>query len=693
MRLATNCLWLTLTVMTIVLFGPTARADTRAARLEGIRLYEAGRFAEAIPYFDQVLARKSRDVEILNKRGACYLRTNQPARALADFDRVNRHAAWFSSTFGAGAIQLPQSTWMPQPSAWITFPESWGNRGIALLMLGRNEEALESFRVATNLWNLSENRWGRLSASGQAQLIRGRGAAYQGLGQAYYRAGQRDMAVQAYSEAIAIYPSDPNAFAGRADVLAALKLTQDALADYSEAIRLDPAHSRALAGRGILYSDLGRDDQAISDLSRAIEVDPEFARAYSHRGGIYARRGENAAALADYNTLLRLVPDDAGAHKDRGGILVRMGRFDEAIRELDEAIRLDPARATAFQNRGAAYNGLGQYERAIRDLDEAIRLDPDNAGAHTNRGLARFAIGDYDESLADLSASIKLAPNNAVPCFNRAQVFERLGVADRAVADYEQAIQLDPRFAVARNALDKLRADIARNPTNGQRLDMALQTPPSQTNEHFERANSLRERGDWRGAIGEYDQAIMLEPKRAELYIVRGWARLCMGVEGADYDARAFLALKGWRGGMAPYMAVLGGLGARAASRPADGERLLDEALVNLPRGNWPVPILRYLKGDLSERQLLDLASNDKQKNEAHAFVGVDRVLLGDQEKGSAHLRWASEHARPGSIAGDVARAFLSRSGGDRPEGALKSSAGTKEWQERSRRFTKEPAD
>jgi tetratricopeptide (TPR) repeat protein len=659
----TKWLWPTLTVVTILLSRPIAQADTRSARLEGIRLYEAGRFAEAIPYFDEVLGRKGRDLEILNRRGACYLRTNQPEKALADFDRVNQHSAWFTATFRAGGILFPQSTGVPQPSVYMSYAESWGNRGIALLMLGRNDDALESFRVATNLWGLPENRWGALSAQGHGQLARGRAAAYQGLGAAYYRVGHKDMAVQAYTEAISINPTDPNAFAGRGDVLIALQMFESALADYNEAIRLDPAHSRALAGRGIAYGELGRDESALSDLSRAIEIDPEFARAYSHRGAIYARRGENAAALSDYNTLLRLLPGAAGTLKDRGGLLVRMGRFEEAIKDLDEAIRLEPDRATSFQNRGAAYNGLGQYERAIRDLSDAIRLDPSNAGARANRGLARFAIGEYDESLADLSESIRLAPRNAIPRFNRAQVFERLGIDDRALDDYEQAIELQPKFVAAQTALEWLRGQVAKGPARIKEPNMAIRVDSNQGNLHYTQANSLREHGDWRGALREYDQAIMHDPKRADFYVVRGWARLCTGVEGADYDARAFLALRGWHDGLSPYMAVLGVLGARAASRATDAVRILDESVVNLAGRRWPTPVLRYLQGDLSEGSLLDAAANEREKSEAQAFIGVERMLTGDRQAGARHLKWVGEHARAGSIAGDVARAFLARDG------------------------------
>jgi len=196
---------------------------------------------------------------------------------------------------------------------------------------------------------------------------------------------------------------------------------------------------------------------------------------------------------------------------------------------------------------------------------------------------------------------------------------------------------------------------------------MAIRLTPSPANSHYDRANSLRAGGDWRGALGEYDQAIVLEPKRAELYVVRGWARLCTGVEGADYDARAYLALRGWRDPMAPYMAVLGVLGARANLRPGDANRILDESLANLHVKSWPAPVLWYLKGDLTERALLDAAATDKQKNEARAFLGVARILAGDTSGGGNHLRWACDHAGRGSIAGDVASAFLTRAGSSRP--------------------------
>ena len=133
--------------------------------------------------FDQVLARHGRDLEILIKRGACYLKLEKPERALADFDRVNQRSLWASRVFGQNAIYDPNSTWLPLPIPDTSFAESWGNRGIALLMLERNEEALASFKTAVQLWDQPQNR--------SLDIYAGRAAAYQGSGPGVPPAGRR----------------------------------------------------------------------------------------------------------------------------------------------------------------------------------------------------------------------------------------------------------------------------------------------------------------------------------------------------------------------------------------------------------------------------------------------------------------------------------------------------------------------
>ncbi|HEX3450514.1 MAG TPA: tetratricopeptide repeat protein, partial [Isosphaeraceae bacterium] len=656
MRLQRVVLGIGLTIVLGVTIDGMAQArGTNDSRLTGLKLYASKKYQEAIRYFDQVLASHKRDREILIKRVACYLVTNQPEKALADFDRVNEYSGWASRVFGAGVDGFggfaPGSTWIGMPTPDVTFAENWGNRGLALLMLERNEEALQSFRTSTDLWSLPQNQ----------SMIRGRAGAYQGLGQAYHRLGQDELAFQTYSAAISVDATDPNGFAGRGDVLASLKLLGAAEADFNEAIRLDPTHSRAYCGRGIVRSDLGRVEPALADLDRAIALDPKYAKAYSHRGGLHARRGQNELALADYDALIQVLPDNAGAYKDRGGVLVRMNRFDRAVDDLSEAIRLAPKSAAAYQNRGAAYNGLGQYERAIEDLSKAIELKHDNAGAYTNRGLAYFAVGQFDQAVADLSEAITIAPRNAIPYFNRAEVFARLGLRDRAIQDYDATVQLDPRLTAAYAASARLREDKGQRDHAIHDFDMALRLDPNEVNLLYDRANTRRETGDWRGALADYDRAVVLAPQKAETYVARGWSRFCAGVEGADLDARVYLKLKGWRDSFSPYMAILAALAARQAQQPEEAKRVLDEAVANLSPRLWPVPVLRYLQGELTEPALLDLAVSTRQQAEAHTFIGLDRLRSGDRAGAILHLHWARDHGSEGSIALDVAQGTLAR--------------------------------
>ena len=618
-----------------------ARGDsTSAAQVEGRRLYHAGHFAEAIPYFNQVLARQPNHIEILNLRGICYLRTDQPQKALADFDRINRRSVQAARVLGDF---FQSSAGIPEPSADLWFGESYGNRGLALLMLGRDQDALESFQQAVSLWNLPQNRLRR-----DPRMIRGRAAAYEGLGQGYYRLGQLAAAGEAYNQAVTIDATDPNAFVGRGEILAAQSQFDLAIADFNEAIRLDPSHSRAFASRGIMLYGLGRDDATISDLDRAIALDPAFAKAYAYRGAAHARRGQNELALADFDAVIKLIPDNAGAYKDRGGVLVRLGRLDRAIQDLDEAIRLDPKRATAYQNRGVAYTSLGHFERAIKDLDEAIRLDPENAGAFSNRGRAHFAIGEYDQAVADLSQAIKLEPRNAITHFNRAEAFDRLGMRDRALQDYQDAVQIAPTYAPAYAAIGRIQSQLGRPDEAIREFDMALRLDPKGVEVFQDRANVKRESGDWLGSLADYNRAVAIDPRRADLYVARGWARLCAGVEWPDNDARAYLSLRGWHEPFSAYMALLAVLGARGTPRQAEARRLLDEALTNLNGQSWPVPILRYFRGDLDEAALLRSASGLRQQTEAHAFVGFDRLQAGDRDAALPHLTLGSRPRLPG---------------------------------------------
>ena len=193
-------------------------------------------------------------------------------------------------------------------------------------------------------------------------------------------------------------------------------------------------------------------------------------------------------------------------------------------------------------------------------------------------------------------------------------------------------------------------------------FDMALQLAPKEVGLYYDRGNARRETGDWRGALADYDQAVVLAPEQAENYVARGWSRLGAGVEGGDFDARVYLQLKGWHDGFSPYMAILAVLGARQAQRPADADRVLDEALANLSPRAWPVPVLRYLRGQLSEDGPVPVGRQRRASKPRPTHSSVSTVCEPATARPALrHLHWARDNGTAGSIAADVARAVLSR--------------------------------
>ena len=662
MRLTFVPLELGLTVLLTLLASSPALADrTSTARNEGFQLYAAGHYQESIAALDRVLEKHPRDLEALIKRGNSYLRLDQPTRALADFDRVIHYSP--------------------------LLPGGYTDRGIALLMLGRNDEALETFHRAVRTWSMASfmdpssimegllpvpNLAGsRLPGERARQINQGHATAHSGLGQTYHRLGQDQQAILEYDKAIQIYALDPNAYIGRGDCRVALGDTEQALADYTEAIRLGPNYSRAYASRGKLLEAMGQDAKAEADYDRAIQLDPSFNYALRLRAALLSRHGRDDKAIADADTATRLFPEDASGYKDRGGVLVRLGQYQRAIEVLNRAVELDPNRASSYLNRGAAYNGLGQYERAIEDLNKAITLDPNNAGAHTNVGLAYYMIGQYERAMEDLSEAVRLAPENAIVHLNRGNVYARLGFREQAVGDYETAARLDPRLVAYYGGAAKLLEDMGRN-NLAIRDDkkLALQADPAELDLRVEQGNAR-----------SFPRATGRQRSRSSIgssSVIPGGPRPTWHAAGPD-SARAkrrprpmlvpTSISKAGAMRLSPYMALLGFLGSRRDGKENDARTFLDEAIATSAETAWPMPLLRFLRHEVLPAALLKAAATDTQKTEAHTFLGLEYLNRGDVKHAREHLTWARENGVPHSIAADLAKATLEQL--DHPQEAL----------------------
>ena len=166
-----------------------------------------------------------------------------------------------------------------------------------------------------------------------------------------------------------------------------------ALAAYSEAIRLVPDNEQFLDSRGNVYYNQGDDDRAIADYHEAIRRNKFYVAAFDSRANAYHRKGDDDRALPDYDEAIRLDPRYAIAFNNRGNLYSNRGEHERAIEDFDEALRLMPEFRVALNNRGRARFYHSDYAASATDFAAALQLQPTDPYAVLWLYLARARSG------------------------------------------------------------------------------------------------------------------------------------------------------------------------------------------------------------------------------------------------------------------------------------------------------------
>lgn len=187
--------------------------------------------------------------------------------------------------------------------------------GRELLLVGRPEEAVQFFAVATGVGPRS-------------------GLALRGLGKALLASGQPSEAADVFRELIGFRRDDPFAHVALGSALLMLNRRHEADAEFREAKRLKP------------------DDWAVRD---------QIAIALSERG-------EWTAAVVEQQESVRRFLKLAVVHKALAHALEAAGRTDDAVAEFRLAVQLQPRFPSAYLFLGRSLIEAGEYRAALDAL-------------------------------------------------------------------------------------------------------------------------------------------------------------------------------------------------------------------------------------------------------------------------------------------------------------------------------------
>ncbi len=256
-------------------------------------------------------------------------------------------------------------------------PEAHCNRGVALVGLGRFEEAEAAHRQAIAL-NPSY------------------ADAYNNSGIALCELGRLNDAETALRQAVKLKPDCAQCHSNLGIALKAQGRFGDAEAAHRQAIALDQHYPDAYSNLGDVLRCAGRLDEAEEALRHALRLRPHFADAFAKLANTLRDRGRLDEAEAACRRAIALDPDHAGAHSSLGNVLEDQDQLIEAEASYRRAIALKPNFAEAYNNLGALLKHHGRLAEARRVVEHVLQLLPRNALHFLNLSDVRhFSAGDH----------------------------------------------------------------------------------------------------------------------------------------------------------------------------------------------------------------------------------------------------------------------------------------------------------
>jgi tetratricopeptide (TPR) repeat protein len=333
------------------------------------------------------------------------------------------------------------------------------------------------------------------------------------------------------TEAISLYPNDPERYQNRADYHHYMGDLEKAIEDYTKAIQLKPDYAEAYFNRGCTQAELDNFNEAIADYTMSIELGRRSVDVYKKRAAAYEIQNQSEKAVADYSEAILLQPKEATLYRLRGLVCAKKGDHDKAITDFTEALRLDPKNTESYCARGSVFGALQDFDKAVADFTEAIRLNPTLAEAYDNRGMAYKSRGNPEEAIADFTQVIHLNANSFSGYMNRASVYQDLGNNEKALADLIEAIRLRPDYSplyyyrakvyVKLNDFDRAITDLTK----------ALRIDSNQPDYFFARGDVYANKQLYKEAIDDFSQAIRLNFRFINAYHARASAYHQLGNE------------------------------------------------------------------------------------------------------------------------------------------------------------------
>lgn len=394
-------------------------------------------------------------------------------------------------------------------------------------------------------------------------------------GNAAFQAGDFTSAVQHFTKAIELSPSDAVLYSNRSGAYASLKQFENALKDAEMCVKLKPDWAKGYSRKGLAEFNLGRLREAEATYSKGLTIDPNNQslqaalneikqsevsmremqammaatqavrshprlQKYSQEDPEYLQKLVSLIGQIQANpNNLRLIMAQPDV-RIREGITVALGGTIEEeetppksatpatsqpqgpqtpAKELTE----EQQKAEEKKKRGNELYKAKKFEEALKAYDEAIALDPNEILYLNNKAAVYMEMGDYTACLAECNKALEKRYEVKADYEVVAKVYNRMAACYTRQKDYAKAIEMYEKSLCEANNR-QTRAALADVKRMKEKADREAYVDPEKAEEHRQKGNEFFKNNNFPNAKKEYDEAILRNPKDAKLYSNRAAA-------------------------------------------------------------------------------------------------------------------------------------------------------------------------
>lgn len=219
------------------------------------------------------------------------------------------------------------------------------------------------------------------------------------------RLGRDEEALSQFQQAAAI-KMIPEILVNTGLTLNRLQRYKEALICYERAQRRGYSSQELTVNKGYALFHLGRYDEAVLCFEMAKIVSPRDFVILNNLAACYQKVGRHDAAAETYSIALKCFPHDGALHNNYALCLERQQRHAEALDHYDRALQLDTDNGAFLANKAQCLARLGRYGEALAICDRLLRESPETrfywglkADILTAAGAGEEAVEYYNRSL------------------------------------------------------------------------------------------------------------------------------------------------------------------------------------------------------------------------------------------------------------------------------------------------------